>query len=294
MKPAAFRFHAPTTTDEALDLLVDLDGDAKPLAGGQSLVPLLALRLTRFDHLVDLNRVTDLVGVTDDGDTVTVGAMTRQAAVERNAIVRRSVPLLAEASRHIGHAAIRNRGTLGGSLAHGDPASEYPAVAIALGATLEIGSRQGRRSVAADDFFVGTWTTAVEADELLLAARYPVWGAGTGFSLTETARRTGDFAITGAACALQVSSDGSVSRAGLALMGMADRPLRARDAERALAGTRAADLTTDALAELAALAVADAAPTDDLHATARYRRTVGAAMVQDALARALATAVQES
>jgi carbon-monoxide dehydrogenase medium subunit len=166
-------------------------------------------------------------------------------------------------------------------------------VAIALGATLEIGSRQERRSVAADDFFIGTWSTAVEPHELLLAARYPVWGAGSGFSLVETARRTGDFAITGAACALRVSPQGTVSRAGLALMGMADRPLRARDAERALEGTSAADLSADALVEVAELAISGAEPTDDLHATARYRRTVGAAMVSDALTRALASAVQE-
>ena len=185
---------------------------------------MLALRLTRFDHLVDLNRVRDLAGVRRDNGHVVVGACTRQRVMERDDLVQRDLPLVARATPLIGHFQIRNRGTVGGSMAHADPASEYPAVAIALGAEFEIVAAGGaRRCVAADDFFVGTWTTAVDAEELLASVRFPVWGSGCGFAIEEVARRHGDFALAGVACAI------GPDRAGLALFGVASTPVRAVD-----------------------------------------------------------------
>ena len=155
MKPTRFEYHSPATLAEALEMLAELGDDAKALAGGQTLVPLLALRLTRFDHLIDLNNVGELAGVEEDEDAVVVSAMTRQAVIGRHPTVGRSVPLLAEATHHIGHFQIRNRGTIGGSLAHGDAASEYPAAALALGASMEVASTEGRRSIPADQFSLG-------------------------------------------------------------------------------------------------------------------------------------------
>ncbi len=198
MKPAPFEYHAPETVDDVLGLLAEHGDEAKVLAGGQSLVPMLALRLTRFEHLVDLNRVPELAGFARDNGTLVVRAGTRQRVMERAPEIAAAVPLLAQATPLIGHFQIRNRGTVGGSLAHADPASEYPAVAVALGAELELAGPGGaRRRVAADDFFVGTWTTAAEPDELLVAARFPVWPGSSGFAIEEVARRHGDFALAG-------------------------------------------------------------------------------------------------
>ena len=222
MKPAPFEYHAPETVDEVLALLAEYGDEAKVLAGGQSLVPMLALRLTRFEHLVDVNRVTELAGFGRENGTLVVQAATRQRVIERDAAVGAAVPLLARATPLIGHFQIRNRGTVGGSLAHADPASEYPAVAVALGADLEIARHGGeRRRTPADDFFVGTWTTTVEPDELLVAARFPVWPARSGFAIEEVARRHGDFALAGVACAI------SEQHAGLALFGVGSTPVRA-------------------------------------------------------------------
>ena len=180
MKPARFEYHAPSTVADVLALLHEHGDEAKPLAGGQSLVPMLALRLTRFEHLIDLNRVPELQGVKTTNGSITVGGMTRQASVGRDRQVADGVPLLARATPLIGHFQIRNRGTLGGSLAHADPASEYPAVAMALRAQFEVASTAGQRTVVADDFFVSTWTTALEDDELLVAVHFPVWSGRVG------------------------------------------------------------------------------------------------------------------
>src|SRR3974390_681262 len=216
MKPAPFEYHAPETLDEACGLLGEHGDEAKVLAGGQSLVPMLALRLTRFAHLVDVNSVRGFAGVRRENGTLVVHAGTRQRVLERDTEVGAAVPLLARAAPLIGHFQIRNRGTVGGSLAHADPASELPAVAIALGAELELARAGGAtRRVPAEAFFVGTWTTAAEADELLTAARFPVRPGSCGFAIEEVARRHGDFALAGAVCA--VSGNGM---AGLALFGV--------------------------------------------------------------------------
>jgi aerobic carbon-monoxide dehydrogenase medium subunit len=291
MKPAPFEYHRPETVADVVALLAEHGDEAKPLAGGQSLVPLLALRLARFGHLVDLNRVAELAGVRPDGNgngdgngAVVVGAMTRQAAVEHEPV---APPLLARATPLIGHFQIRNRGTVGGSLAHADPASEYPAVAVALGAELQT----SRRTIPAADFFVGTWTTALAPDELLVGARFPVWTGRCGFAVDEVARRLGDFALVGAAVAIGLGPDGTtVDRAGIGLFGVGSTPLPAGATAKAVAGRIAADLTAADLDELGHLAVDDLDPPDDVHASGRYRRRAGARLV----ARALAAALEEA
>jgi carbon-monoxide dehydrogenase medium subunit len=282
VKPAPFEYHAPETTADAVGVLAEHGDDAKPLAGGQSLVPMLALRLTRFPHLVDLNRVPELVGVERSNGTVRVGAMTRQAAIEQSPEAA-AVPLLGLAVPFIGHFQIRNRGTVGGSIAHADPAAELPAVALALDAELEIASASATRRVPATEFFTGTWETAVQPDELLVAVHFPVWSGRGGFAVDEVARRMGDFALVGVSCGVELDESGSVTRAAIALLGMGSTPLRASAAEAALVGATA---EVD-LHEIAQLAVADLDPPEDIHASTHYRRSVGAHVVERALRTAL-------
>ena len=213
MKPAPFEYHAPESLADVTALLAEHGDEAKVLAGGQSLVPMLALRLTRFEHIVDLNRVDDLRGVSRSNGTLTISAMTTQRTVEQDAAAGEAVPLLAEAIPLIGHFQIRNRGTVGGSIAHADPASELPAVALALDAELEVAGTSGTRRVPASEFFVGTWTTTVGEDELLSAVHFPVWSGSAGFAVEEVARRSGDFALTGVVAAVEVDGSGAVQPA---------------------------------------------------------------------------------
>jgi aerobic carbon-monoxide dehydrogenase medium subunit len=284
VKPASFEYHAPDTVSDVVALLAEHGDEIKPLAGGQSLVPMLALRLTRFEHLVDLNRVAELADVSRTNGTLTVGATTRQATVERSTLTD-AVPLLTRAAPLIGHFQIRNRGTVGGSLAHADPAAELPAVALALDAQMEIATVAGRHMVPAADFFVGTWTTSLEPNELLAAIHFPVWDGACGFSIDEIARRAGDFALTGAATGVQLNSTGSVQRAAIALFAMGSTPIRAAAAETALVGSN--PRTPGDVQEIARLAVHDLHPPDDVHATSHYRRSVGAHVVERSLTRAL-------
>ncbi|HEX5947712.1 MAG TPA: xanthine dehydrogenase family protein subunit M [Acidimicrobiales bacterium] len=277
MKPAPFDYHAPTTADEAVGLLAELGDTAKLIAGGQSLVPMLALRLAVFEHLVDLGRVGDLRGVEHVDGSVRIGAATTQATVERSADVAAAVPLLARATPLIGHFQIRNRGTVGGSLAHADPAAEYPAVALALDASFEILSPGGRRTVPAADFFDGLWSTALGDDELLAAVTFPVWTGRCGFAVQEFARRHGDFAIAGAALAVELGDDDRVRRCAIGLLGLGSTPERATAAEEALVGAGVDDVDAEEVGRLAVSAL-DAVPSD-LHGSADYRRRVGAAMV---------------
>ncbi len=283
MKPAPFEYHAPETVADAVGVLGAHGDDAKPLAGGQSLVPMLALRLARFEHLVDLNRVPELTRVERRDDTLVVGAMTRQAVLERPGPAD-DVPLLGRAAPLIGHFQIRNRGTVGGSVAHADPASELPAVTLALDAALHVSTPTGPRVVPAAEFFVGNWTTVLDADELLTAIAFPVWSGRCGYAVEEMARRHGDFALTGAACAVALGASDLIDRCAIALFGMGSTPVRATAAEQALAGRRGDD---GELAEAAQLAVRDLDPPDDVHASPRYRRTVGAHVVHRGLTRAL-------
>jgi aerobic carbon-monoxide dehydrogenase medium subunit len=279
MKPAEFEHHEPELVDDVLDLLARWGDDAKVLAGGQSLVPMLALRLARFDHLVDVNRVAALSGVTRENGSVRVGATTRHRALEHDPQIATAVPLLADATREVGHFQIRNRGTFGGAIAHADPAAEQPAVALALDAVMEIAAKRGRRDVPARDFFEGTWTTALAPDELLTGVRFPVWEGRSGFAVEEVGRRQGDFALVGVVCAVTVDDD-RVARAGIALFGVGPTPMRAAGAEAALLAGMGIDDVADA-------AIADIAPSDDLHATASYRRSVAGVLVKRAIGRAL-------
>jgi carbon-monoxide dehydrogenase medium subunit len=283
MKPAPFEYHAPDTVSDVVALLAEHGDEIKPLAGGQSLVPMLALRLTRFEHLVDLNRVDELEGIRRDNGTLTVGATTRQATIERSELAQ-AVPLLAQAAPLIGHFQIRNRGTVGGSLAHADPAAELPAVALALDAQMEIATGAGRHTVPAADFFVGTWTTSLEPNELLTAVQFPVWDGRCGFVVDEVARRAGDFALAGVTTALQLDPGGTIQRAAIALFGMASTPVRAPAAETALIGSQP---DPAAVREAAQLAVRDLDPPEDVHASSTYRRSVGAHLVERSLTRAL-------
>ena len=287
MKPAPFEYHAPESLGDVTALLSEYGDEGKVLAGGQSLVPMLALRLTRFEHIIDLNRVDELRGVSRSNGTLTVKAMTTQRSVEQDAAAGEAVPLLAQAIPLIGHFQIRNRGTVGGSIAHADPASELPAVALALDAELEVTGRDGTRVVPAADFFVGTWTTTVGEDEILSAVRFPVWPGRTGFAVEEVARRSGDFALTGVVAAVELNDAGKVERAGISFLGMAPTPVRARAAEEELIGNAP---TAPELDEIGRLAVGDTDPTADVHASAEYRKHVGAHLVVRALDRAMGAA----
>ena len=285
MKPAPFEYHSPQTVAEAVGLLSDLD-DAKVLAGGQSLIPLLALRLTRFEHLVDLGRVSELVGVDRANGTVTIGAMTTDAEVGSSPVVASAVPLVAKATPLIGHFQIRNRGTLGGSVAHADPSAEYPAVVVALDASMTLVNAEGSRKVAASDFFESTFMTAMAEDEILTAVEFPVWEGTSGFAAYEVARRHGDFALVGAMAGVQLQGD-QVTKAAVALFGVGGTPHRARAAEAALVGS-AADRTD--LTEIGKLAASDLDPPSDIHASGSYRHEIAAVVVE----RALEAAFQEA
>jgi carbon-monoxide dehydrogenase medium subunit len=279
MKPAPFTHHVPERLDEVLSLLAEHGDEAKVLAGGQSLVPMLALRLARFEHLVDVNRVEGLAGLSRVDGALRVGATTRHRVLERDAGVASAVPLLARATRHVGHFQIRNRGTIGGALAHADPAAEQPAVAVALDAVLEVASGSGRREVPAAEFFEGTWSTALGDDELLTAVRFPLWEGRTGFAVEEIARRSGDFALVGVVCGVSVVAAG-VDRAAIAFFGVGGTPVRAGHAEEALKAGASLD-------DVAAVAVRNLDPSDDLHATGAYRLTVAQVLVRRALDRAM-------
>jgi aerobic carbon-monoxide dehydrogenase medium subunit len=277
MKAAPFAYHRPEAVKEAVDLLAEFGDDAKVLAGGQSLVPMLAMRLTHFENLVDISRIEELVSIDARDDEVVVGAATPHAFVGMDDEVAESVPLLTRATPYIGHFQIRTRGTLGGAIAHADPAAEYAAVALALGAQMEAVSPRGSRDVAAQDFFTGLWENSLESDELLTAVRFPVWGGRCGFAVEEFARRHGDFAIAGAVVAVQLDDEDRVSRCGIGLLGLGSTPLRGSAAEDAVVGRPVGDVTADEVGQLA-IGELDDIPTD-LQGSAAYRAKVGATMV---------------
>jgi carbon-monoxide dehydrogenase medium subunit len=285
MKPAPFTYRAPTTVAEVVDALVELGDEAKVLAGGQSLVPMLNLRLARFEHLVDVGRVAELRGIERRNGEVVIGATTRDAVIEFDPTIASDVPLLAAVTPYIGHFQIRNRGTIGGSLAHADPAAEYPAVALALDATFDIASAGGTRSVPAAEFFTGVWSTALEPDELLASIHFPVWSGRSGFGVAEFARRHGDFAIAGAVAGVELGGGGEVTRAAIAVFGAAGTPVRATEAEQAAIGQAPGDVDPVELGRTVMGAIGDVA--DDPQVPAAYRRRIAEAMVGDAWRRAL-------
>jgi aerobic carbon-monoxide dehydrogenase medium subunit len=240
----------------------------------------MALRFAQPAHLVDLNRVPELVGIRELGDGgLSIGAMTRTADVASDALVVRHAPVLAEAAGMIGHAAIRNRGTIGGSVAHADPAAELPAVLVALGATLRIRERDGRRDVDADDFFQGYYTTVLGESDILTDVVIPPSPAGTGSAFVEEARRVGDFAMAGAAAVVTLEA-GRCVHARLVLMAVSDRPYRSQDAEGVLVGSA---LTDEDIERAAGIATAELTPTEDIHASSDYRRALAAVVAGRAL-----------
>lgn len=259
--------------------------DGKLLAGGQSLLPLLNLRLARPKVLIDLNAIPTDEGIRETAQSLAVDALTRQSAVERSSLVRERCPILAEAMRHIGHVAIRHRGTIGGSLAHGDPAAELPAVALALDAKFEIARPGGARVVAADEFFLDYLTTALEPDEMLRQISFPVLDSFTGYGLEEIARRHGDFAIAGVVATVNLDDAGKVAEARIALFALAPTPVRARKAESALIGREPDD---QVIGGAAALVREVLDPATDTRASGAYRKHAAEILT----ARALKKAVQ--
>jgi aerobic carbon-monoxide dehydrogenase medium subunit len=279
MKLPPFDYEAPQTISEAVELLAEYGDEASVLAGGQSLIPLLALRLARPAVLIDINGIDELSGVSATNGSTAIGAMTREYAAEESERVADAVPLLAAALPLIGHEAIRSRGTIGGSLAHGDPAAELPAVARALDAEFVVRGQSGDRVVPAAEWFEGYLTTSRRPDELLVEVRFPTAGPGTGVSFQEVARRHGDFAIVGLAASLTLSG-GAISDARLAFAGLSDVPVRAAAAEDLLIGETP---STELFDEAARRATADADPPADLHGSSEYRKTIAAALVRRAL-----------
>jgi aerobic carbon-monoxide dehydrogenase medium subunit len=279
MKLPPVEYEAPRTVADAVGLLASYSDEASVLAGGQSLIPLLALRLARPAVLIDINGLAELAGVSATDGWVRIGAMTREYVAEESGTVAEAVPLLAAALPLIGHEAIRSRGTIGGSLAHADPAAELPAVARALDAEFVVRGPSGERVIPAEAWFEGYLTTARRPDELLTEVRFPAAGPGTGTSFREVARRHGDFAIVGLATSLTLSG-GAISEARLAFAGLSDVPIRALDAEELLTGeTPSAGLFEEA----ARRATDDLDPPADLHGSSDYRRKVAAALVRRGL-----------
>jgi aerobic carbon-monoxide dehydrogenase medium subunit len=288
VKPPPFHYADPATLEEALDLLARDGADGKVLAGGQSLMPLLNFRLARPAHVIDVNRLDALAAIAPAADGgLRLGALARQRALERSALVRDRCPLLAQALAFVGHPQIRARGTLGGSLAHADPAAELPATMVALEARLTLRRADGERAVAAEDFFVGLLTTALGHDELLTEIALPPWPARTGSGVREVAKRHGDFALGGVAATLTLDAQGRVARARLVGFGVGPVPMRLADAERSLVGGAP---TPTAFAEAGRLASAAVDPADDIHASAAYRTRLAGVLTTRALADALATA----
>jgi CO/xanthine dehydrogenase FAD-binding subunit len=284
MKPPRFEYHAPTTVEEALRLLTRYQGDAKVLAGGQSLMPLLNFRLLRPVALIDLNRIAALSYIGEVDGQVRLGAMTRQRAVEFSPVVRRRLPLLAEATRWVGHLPIRTRGTIGGSIAHADPAAEYPAVLTALEGEVVARGPRGERTLRPADLFQTYLTTSLEPEEILTEVRLPAMPAGAGYAFEEFARRHGDFALVGIA-ALVVTEGRRVTRARLATAGASPIPVRLRAAEQIL---EREGLNDETIAAAAAKAGELVAPDSDIHASADYRRHLTGVLTGRALKRARA------
>ncbi len=292
MKPAPFEYAAPSSLDEAISLLQQHgDEDVKLLAGGQSLVPLLSMRMARPELLIDLNPIDELQYIREENGGLAIGAMTRKRAVEESELVRRLQPVLLAATQLVAHPQIRNRGTVGGSMAHADPAAEYPALAIVLGVELRTAGPDGERRIAAEDFFQSYLTTALEPVEVLTEVRVPILAPGTGWSFLEVARRHGDFAMTGAAVTLRLNgrgSRGSISEARIVLFGVGPTAVRVREVEQLVMGEQPSDRLFQEAGRAAGEGLED--PLSDVHASAEFRRHLARVLT----ARALGEAVERA
>jgi carbon-monoxide dehydrogenase medium subunit len=284
MKPAPFDYYLPATIDEALTLKARLGGEARFLAGGQSLVPAMNFRLAQPSALIDLNGLTGLTGIEDGSDGgLLLGALVRHRDLERRPEVARRHPLLREAVAQVAHPQIRNRGTIGGNLAHAEPASELPSVMVALGGRMRARSTSGERWISAADFFTGILSTALREDELLVEIAVPALEARTGTCFLEMARRRGDFALMGVAATLTLDADGRCVAARLVYCNADDRPFDAQQAAAALMGERIAAPAIEAAAEAATRAVR---PTGGIHASAAFQRHLAGVLTRRAVAQA--------
>lgn len=283
MKPAPFDYVAPATIDEACAVLAQAGGGATVLAGGQTLMPLLNLRMSQPFIVVDITRIAELRGIRRADGCTRIGPVTRQCELIASEVLARDLPVLVQAVRHVGHHQTRNRGTVGGSIALGEPAAELPAAAVALGATIEVRSTRGTRRIPAAEFYLGPYMTTLETDELVTGLTFPDWPPGHVTLFRELAQRPGDFALVGMVGALALEG-GRIARAGLAWFGMGPTPIRALAAEQMLLGQLPAAIDAPGVAERA---VAETAPFDDLRASAEYRRTVGKRMFARTLREAL-------
>jgi CO/xanthine dehydrogenase FAD-binding subunit len=287
VKPPPFDYEAPRDLGAALDLLQRRGADGKVLAGGQSLVPLLNFRLARPEVLIDINEVQELAYLRREGGRLRIGSLTRDAQAERSPIVRQHWPLLADALRWVAHPQIRNRGTVGGSVAHADPAAELPVVLSALDASYHVRSTRGARTLDGEAMFLGQLETGLEPDELLCEIEVPAMPPGSGWAFTEFARRHGDFGLGGAAVVLETGEDGNCRRAAICLLGAGPTPVRPGAAEQALAGQLLAE---DVVRSAAAEAVRDIRPTGDIHGGSQYRKDLIETLVVRALTAAAARA----
>jgi carbon-monoxide dehydrogenase medium subunit len=284
VKPAAFAYHAASSTEEALALLEQYGSEAKALAGGQSLIPAMNFRLATPAALIDLNRIGALAFVRADDHGLHLGGMTRHRTLERNADVAAGAPLVAAAMPYVAHAAIRTRGTIGGSLAHADPAAELPAVMLALDASFTLQSRTASRTVPAAEFFQGLFLTALAPGELLVGITIPRAAGASASAFDEVSRRHGDFALAGAAAHVAVNGDGVCTVARVGLFGLADRPVLAGQVTRTLAGVKPSREAIRAAAD--ASARDDVDPSSDIHASSGYRRHLAAVLIRRVLERA--------
>jgi CO/xanthine dehydrogenase FAD-binding subunit len=285
MKPAAFEYFAPVELAEVLDLLAQYGDEAKILAGGQSLMPLMNMRLARPHVVIDINQITDLAYITPGVDgALAIGALTRQRAIERSSIVHERNPLLAAAMPFIGHFQIRNRGTMGGSIVHADPAAELPALSLALEAEFVLQSATQQRVLSASEFFLTYLTTAIEPVEMLIELRLPPWNPQWRWGIQEVCRREGDFALVGAVALLQLEEDGVCQAARLTMFGVGGTPVRLQTAEELLSDRPVDD---GVLTEMAKVVSARLEPDADIHASAEYRKEVGGVVARRAVETAL-------
>jgi CO/xanthine dehydrogenase FAD-binding subunit len=282
MKPAAFDYVVADSIDMAVASLADGGGDAKIIAGGQSLVPMLNFRLLRPSVLIDINRIGDLAFIEEAGKKIRVGALTRHYQLETSPVIARHLPVLASAMTHVAHLAIRNRGTIGGSLSHADPAAELPMMALLLDAELHIASASGKREIAARDFFVGALTVDLARDDIVTEIVLPKLPPKTGWGFEEVARRSGDFALAAAAATLTLSA-GVISQARIALTGVGATPVRAAEAEALLVGQALEPGLINRIIDAVRAAIE---PDTDLHASSDYRRHLGGVLAGRAVSAA--------
>ncbi len=283
MIPGSFEYHAPTSLSDALSMLGEYGEEAKVLAGGHSLIPMMKLRFAEPAHLIDLNRIDDLRGIHEADGVIHIGAMTTENQIIASELLRDRCPLLPDAARNISDPQVRNRGTIGGDIAHGDPANDHPALMLASGATFVLIGPNGERSVPASEFFLGTYWTALEADEILKEIQIPAFGSGTGHAYFKLKRKQGDWATAGAAVVLQLAGD-TCKQVSIGLTNVGPTALKPTDAEAALTGKR---IDEAAIEDAAQKAMAICEPAEDLRGDVEYKTHMAGEMLRRAIRQAV-------